>query len=522
MAAGATDVVIRFLSDVSDLKDSVNKIQGSTDKFKTGMKAVGAAVASGFAVKQVGDWVNAAEEANAASATLAKTLQNAGDSTGQWAKHAEDLANTLMNQTGIDDEVIKGAQSILATFHSVGQTAGTTGGAFDRASAAALDMSKAGFGSVDSAATMLGKALEDPEKGLTALGKAGVTFSDDQKAAIKAMVESGDKAGAMNAILQNVEGQVGGVATASATAGDKMKTAFGETQESLGQALLPAMQALAPILQSVAGFIQENAGWLVPLAGAVAAVTIAVWAFNAALAANPIVLVTIAVAALVAGIILLWQNWDTVWSAVLSLIQTVWDWISTNWPLLAAILTGPFGIAVLLIVRNWDTIKSAVSTAVDFIRNVMSTVADIISAPFRAAHDAINTVMEGVKTTFDWAIDHIKGIWNAFARFWNAIEVDVPGVTMPGPIPNIPGFTFGLPDLPMFAKGGIVTGPTLGLLGESGPEAVIPLGKLGPGNVTINITTTGLGADAPQIQRAVVAALRGHVRRNGPLAGLTG
>jgi hypothetical protein len=72
------------------------------------------------------------------------------------------------------------------------------------------------------------------------------------------------------------------------------------------------------------------------------------------------------------------------------------------------------------------------------------------------------------------------------------------------------------------AAGGIATRPTLAMIGEAGPEAVIPLDKLRSGNVTINITTTGLGADAPQIQRAVVQALRGYTTRNGPITGIAG
>src|SRR5262245_1123182 len=195
----------------------MEKVKSSGDRLKGWAKGAAAAIGGVFAIKTVSDWVGAAEEAESVSMGLSRALENAGDATGAWAQHSEDLATALQAKTGIDDEVIKKGQTILATFHSVSGELGQQTGAWDRATKAALDMSKAGFGSVDSASTMLGKALEDPIKGITALGRAGVTFSEDQKKAIKAMVESGDKAGAMNAVLAGVEGQVGGVAEATAT-----------------------------------------------------------------------------------------------------------------------------------------------------------------------------------------------------------------------------------------------------------------------------------------------------------------
>lgn len=495
--AGSVDVIVRFIADSKSVQTETAKVEGSGNKLKGWAKGVGAAIGGAFAVKEIGSWISAAEEANAASATLAKTLANAGDETGAWAKHAEDLSGNLMRQTGIDDEVIKGAQSILATFHGVGGAVGQTSGAFDRATGAALDLAKTGFGDADSAATMLGKALEDPEKGLTALGRAGVTFSADQKKAIKAMVESGDKAGAMALILDNVEGQVGGVAAASATAGDKMKVAFGETKESLGNALLPAMEALAPILQTVAGFIQENAGWLVPLAAAFAGVTIAVWLFNAALAANPIVQVALGVALLIAAIVLLWQNWDQVWTWITDAVAWAVSFVLDHWQMIIGAIFPMLGV-LLLLWNNWDKIWTwitdllgkavgwigdQIGKLIGFFASIpgrigsaLAGLGEIIKAPFQWAWDQIVSIKDGIVSAFTGAIDLVKDLWNRFATFWNGVEVDIPSVDI-GPV-SIGGGTFGLPDLPTFAKGGIVTQPTLAVVGEV-PEAIVPLSKMG-------------------------------------------
>jgi hypothetical protein len=115
------------------------------------------------------------------------------------------------------------------------------GGAFDRATQAAIDMAAAGFGSATSNATQLGKALNDPIKGITALNRAGIQFTEDQKALIQSLVDSGKVLEAQDMILAEIESQVGGTAAATATASSKMTIAFGAIQEELGKVLMPML-----------------------------------------------------------------------------------------------------------------------------------------------------------------------------------------------------------------------------------------------------------------------------------------
>ena len=136
------------------------------------------------------------------------------------------LAEKTARLTGVDQNLIKEGQALLLTFKSVSADADKVGGVFDRATKASIDLAAAGFGSVTSNAVQLGKALEDPIKGLAALGKSGVTFTDEQKALIKTLVETGDVASAQEIILKAVESQVGGTAEATANASDKMKVAW--------------------------------------------------------------------------------------------------------------------------------------------------------------------------------------------------------------------------------------------------------------------------------------------------------
>jgi hypothetical protein len=107
----------------------------------------------------------------------------------------------------------------------------------------------------------------------------------------------------------------------------------------------------------------------------------------------------------------------------------------------------------------------------------------------------------------------VKTIFNGIAAAWNNTFGKL-SFKIPGWVPGIGGKGFDVPDIPMLANGGIVSQATLAVVGESGPEAVIPLDRMGEfggggGNVTIHVN----GGD-PQ---AVVDALTRWYRQNGPL-----
>jgi hypothetical protein len=122
-----------------------------------------------------------------------------------------------------------------------------------------------------------------------------------------------------------------------------------------------------------------------------------------------------------------------------------------------------------------------------------------------AIGDAGKKMWEPVKDGFGSAIDGVKGIWNAFVRFWNGIQISVPSVDIPL-VGRVGGFTIGLPDLPYLAEGGIVTQPTLAVIGERGPEAVVPLDKgYGTHETHIHLTYAG---DMPDEPEDLVALLR--------------
>ena len=103
-------------------------------------------------------------------------------------------------------------------------------------------------------------------------------------------------------------------------------------------------------------------------------------------------------------------------------------------------------------------------------------------------------------------------MFNAIAKVWNN-TVGKLSFKIPSWVPGIGGKGFDVPNIPMLANGGIVTQPTLALIGEKGPEAVIPLDRnRGPQTAT-NVTINVNGGD-PQ---SVVDALRRYMLQSGPV-----
>lgn len=177
-------------------------------------------------------------------------------STGGAAKvTADDVANLsqrIAERTGVDDEAIQSGSNLLLTFKKVRNEQGKGNKVFDRATQAAVDLSAAGFGSIQSASKMLGKALNDPVKGMTAMGRAGVTFTKGQKDQIAAMVKAGDTLGAQKLIMREVESQVGGSAAAQGTSLDKLKVSWGNIEEAIGSGVAPAVDAISADMTKLA------------------------------------------------------------------------------------------------------------------------------------------------------------------------------------------------------------------------------------------------------------------------------
>lgn len=248
------EAVVRVRTDESGVnfdksgKDAgASYSKGFTSSLKGIAGAIGVTVAAKGAVDLLKGSLTEAREAQKVAATTEQIITSTGGAAQVSADQVGDLASALSLKAGIDDELIQSGANLILTFKNVQNAGEGVDAIFDRTNAAALDLSAAGFGSVQSASLQLGKALNDPIKGMSALARSGVTFTAAQKAQVAALVETGDLLSAQKIILAEVESQVGGVAEATATAGDRAKVAFGNMQEAIGTGLLPVVDALSNV-----------------------------------------------------------------------------------------------------------------------------------------------------------------------------------------------------------------------------------------------------------------------------------
>lgn len=257
-----TNVVLKSVWDDKGIKAAKKEFADFGKSIGVAFAAVGAATLAGAAalVRFGSDAIKAGEEVAIANNRLAQINKSMGLFGGQTAavtKRLIDFANANELTVAVDAEVIKATQAKLLTFKELGQTADEAGGAFDRATIAALDLAAAGFGSAESNAVQLGKALQDPIKGLAALRRAGVTFTEAEKEKIKTLVQSGQILEAQNVILSAIETQVGGTAQATAKASDIMDIAFTNVSEAIGLALLPTFREFADEIVKITPTLEQ-------------------------------------------------------------------------------------------------------------------------------------------------------------------------------------------------------------------------------------------------------------------------
>lgn len=211
---------------------------------------------SGF----VSDAFDEAREAQKVGAQVNNVIKTTGGVANITAAQVDRLSQSLSKKTGVDDEQIARAQAMLLTFKNVRREGAGLNNVFARGTRAALDLAATGFTSLEGATKMVGKALNLPEKGLTALTRAGVQFTDKQTERIKGLIEEGKQLRTQKILLREIESQVGGTAAATATWGERSRVAFDNIKESIGTALLPALDAagrlfVTRIAPAIEGFI---------------------------------------------------------------------------------------------------------------------------------------------------------------------------------------------------------------------------------------------------------------------------
>jgi hypothetical protein len=202
----------------------------------------------GLAATQMVKGAEIAKQADDRLMAVSRSMGLFGAQSDVVAQRLIKLADAQEYELGVTAETIKLTQAKLLTFKELAATADVVGGAFDRATTAAVDLAAAGFGEASQNATQLGKALNDPIKGITALARSGVTFTAQEKEKIKALVESGKMLEAQDTLLKAIETQVGGTAASTVTATFKIGAAFGHVRDVVGMLLLPLFEKFADFM----------------------------------------------------------------------------------------------------------------------------------------------------------------------------------------------------------------------------------------------------------------------------------
>jgi hypothetical protein len=234
---------------VGDNQRSVGNYEKALGGLKTALGALGIA----FGISQIKSFVTGSVDLfriqEKAVAQVQAGLLSTGNRVGFTLDELKKKAIALQNETLFgDEEILQSVTAQLLTFTNI------AGEQFDRTQQAALDLATRLDGDLKSASIQLGKALNDPIKGLSALAKSGIQFSSDQKELIKTLTESGKITEAQTLILDELEKQYGGSAAAAADADGgitQLSNAFNDAREVLGGLI---MEGLKPTIKSLKEF----------------------------------------------------------------------------------------------------------------------------------------------------------------------------------------------------------------------------------------------------------------------------
>lgn len=506
MATKGIRIPIMWKSDPRGLTDAEKRMQkfGQAARAAGAVAAAGLAVAGAAALKFGADSVQAFAEAQEAQNRLAFAFEKFPALADTNVEAIRRLNSALMQKTRFDDDAIASAQGVLAQFDLTGkQLAELTPLLLDYAAATGKDLT--------TSAEDLGRALLGQGRALKVLG---IDFSD-----------TGSLAGNFDQLMIDLSATVGGFAEKDATtaAGQLaiLQNRFGEVQEAVGEALLPALQKLIEwidgeglvILEEFAAWFAEDGvtalttfidklaemaedGSLVPsVVAGIGAITSAQLLLNGAMLANPVGVVIGTLALLATQV-----------SAVVANIDA-FRITGENSMFAVALAVGGLAGVIAALVVNWDLVWGTLMAA--------------------ATH-AVNGVLHAI----NFLLRGLQPVVDAFNfLFGTKFKLAIPLLQ----VPRIPGVGTGTtqqaanssqrPGPVAMATGGVVmprAGGTIAQIGEAGQaEAVMPLSWLegqlgGTGDTVINVTVNaGVGTDGRSVGRQIVDEIRKYERASG-------
>lgn len=385
------------------------KMRKSMERMGRQMTKAGARMSAALTAPLVGlayKSVAAQKDQERAIASVSQALRSMGDGAGYTLGQLEKMASKLQEKSLYgDEEILSKVTANLLTFGNV------QGEVFGRAQQLAVDLSARLGQDLQSSAIMLGKALNDPVKGLTALSRVGVSFTEQQQAMIKEMAKAGDVAGAQALMLAELERQYSGQAEALAkTDSGRIQQAWnaiGDAMEKIGAVILPVMAEFADHVKSLAERFQnlspETQKFIViggALAAAIGPVLTALGLMVTAVAplaglfaalVSPIGLVAAGVAALGTAI---YSNWDSLKSEFPGIAGAIEGGIDR--------MSGAFG-------RISEAGRVSLDGLTDYLRSAGRTVEALIQGDFASAWAGLGDMFAAQKDTILGVLDVLMG-----------------------------------------------------------------------------------------------------------------
>jgi hypothetical protein len=398
-----------------------------------------------FAIKSaISDAVSSAVEWDETSAQLVTILKDTGSAIPLSQLQA--YAQQIQSMTLFSQQEALSSEALIVSHRNLQ-------GSYQNLTVMAADLATKMGSDLPNATRMLTNALTDPVAGLNQLIRQGnIDFPAATVQLIENMAKVGNTAGADALIIKTLEESIGGVATAAAGAPGAALAQLSNQIVALGTAvgsdLLPLLDALAkdlgPVIQEITQWVQAHPK-----------LTDAIVIGTAALVAL----------ALIVGVL----------GVAIITVEPVIEAIGV----IIGVLSGPVGLLIIAIallatqvVANWKTIKSDTEALVAFWRDAWTEMGTILS-----------TIWQTIESTVKSGVNSVISAINAFINALDALHISIPSIALPGTKLSTPAINLGfnIPNIPMLAEGGLVTSPTLALIGEAGPEAVVPLSGAGFG-----------------------------------------
>ncbi len=540
MAFNLGDIIVTIKSKTDDLKKGLDDVKGLTQQAEAGtsklgalaggvekfgkMAVVGLSVAGVAAAAFGGLSVKAFSESEDVMKQTEAVLKSTGGAAGVTADQVSNLASELQKTTKFSDETVQSGENLLLTFTSIGKDI------FPTATQTMLDMSQALGQDTKSSAIQLGKALQDPINGVTALRRVGVNFSDAQQQVIADLVNTGKSAEAQKLILAELNKEFGGSAKAAGeTFSGKLtilKNKFSDIEETVGKVIVNAIVPLA----------DKFTKWIDSVGGAQGIVDsfVNTWKllttgdFSGGIFGlsedSPIIGFLFGVRDFVIFIrdtaITVFQTlkavWDLLYPSIAALASTIIDRL---WPallqiwnaiqpgfmealkILGIILGVVVVAAIWLLINAINVIVSVLSFVIKIVADVIGWFGNLIGATINLVGaiigwfsrlpgnigNIVNSVVQWFKDlpgriggavggVVDTLTSPFKTAFNAIARLWNN-SIGKLSFKAPDWVPGIGGKGFSMPTLPYLAGGTDNFRGGWAVVGERGPElAYMPAG----------------------------------------------